>query len=133
MRRGRAVLGMLAGAALWALLWVGGAGAAAAAFPGFLPTDAPVTAPGPLLALILYSGVLSIAAGYTTAAVGRSMRPVHWLAGLQLALGIMIETSGWHLTPVWYHLVFLLLLVPLTLLGGHLKARTRPDVLPAVG
>lgn len=133
MRRGRTVLGTIAGAVLWALLWVGGTGAAAAAFPGVLPSGAPLTAPGPLVALILYSGVLSIAAGYTAAAVGRSMRAVNWLAGLQLALGIMIETSGWELTPVWYHVVFLLLLVPLTLLGGHLRTRARAAALPLAG
>jgi hypothetical protein len=30
--------------------------------------------------------------------------------------------SAWQLTPVWYHLVFLALLVPAVLYGGRLRA-----------
>ena len=36
------------------------------------------------------------------------------LAGVQLLLGIMFEAVSWSLTPVWYHLVFLALVVPAT-------------------
>ena len=118
---GRDIGAVGAGAVLWAVLWVGGTAAAAGAFPEALPAGAAVTAAAPLAGLILYSVILSVAAGYTAAAVGRGMRPVRWLAGLQLVLGIAIEAAAWSLTPVWYHLVFLLLLVPMTLWGGRLR------------
>jgi hypothetical protein len=38
-----------------------------------------------------------------------------------LLMGIGFEVSAWQLTPVWYHLVFLVLLVPAVLYGGRLR------------
>jgi hypothetical protein len=69
--------------------------------------------------------LLSILAGYVTATVASRdpMRAVWALAVVQLALGIGIEVSAWNLTPVWYHLVFLALLVPATVYGGRLRVR----------
>jgi hypothetical protein len=126
-RTGRAILAVVAGAAVWAALWVGGTQAAMAAFPDILPKDQPVTHLGALLGLILYSLPLSVLAGYVTAMiVGQDPMPVVWiLAGLQLILGIIAETSAWGLTPVWYHLVFLALVVPATVFGGQLHVRRR--------
>jgi hypothetical protein len=52
--------------------------------------------------------------------------PAVWgLAVLQLLLGIGIEASAWSMTPVWYHVVFLALLVPATVYGGRLRVRRR--------
>jgi hypothetical protein len=50
---------------------------------------------------------------------------VRALAALQLALGLVFEILFWDMTPVWYHVVFLALIVPATLYGGTLRARTR--------
>jgi hypothetical protein len=70
---------------------------------------------------------LSVLAGYVTATVaGKDPMPVVWaLAVLQLVLGIIAETSAWALTPVWYHLIFLALVVPATVYGGRLRVRRR--------
>jgi hypothetical protein len=67
-------------------------------------------------------------AGYLTAAVAsiRPMPAVWALAVLQLVLGIGFEASAWSLTPVWYHVVFLLLIMPATVYGGRLRARRQP-------
>jgi hypothetical protein len=77
-----------------------------------------------LLSLILYGAALSLLAGYTTAAVkgAPAMPAVNALAGLQLALGLFFEVTNWPLLPVWYHVIFLAMIVPATLLGGRLKA-----------
>lgn len=120
---GRDVVAVLAGAVLWAVLWVGGS-ALAAPMVGVVAGQ-PITDTGVLLGYIGYSVLLSVLAGYTAAAVAGQhdpMRPVRWLAGVQLLLGIVFEVSAWSLTPVWYHLVFLVLLVPAVLLGGRLRA-----------
>jgi len=125
---GRAIFAVIAGAVVWAALWVGGTQAAGAAFPTVLPAGQPVNDAAVLLGLIAYSMALSILAGYVTAAVA-STRPIPavWaLALLQLALGIGFEASAWSLTPVWYHVVFLLSIVPATVYGGRLRARGRP-------
>lgn len=121
---GRATLAVIAGAVVWAVLWVGGAMGAQAALPDLLdPTQRLEHVPA-LLGYITYSAVLSVLAGFVTAAVrGPSpMRAVWVLAWIQLALGVGIEASGWALTPAWYHLVFLALLVPATVWGGTLRA-----------
>ena len=128
-KTGRAILAVLAGAVVWAVLWVGGTQAAHAAFPSALPPGQPMTSPTALMGLIVYSVALSVLAGYVTASVAaREPMPAVWaLAILQLAIGVGVEASAWSLAPVWYHLVFLALLVPATIYGGRLRVRrTRP-------
>ena len=130
MKTGRVILAVLAGAVVWAVLWVGGAQAAQAAFPSVLPIGQPVTSTAALLGLIVYSVALSVLAGYVTASVAaRDPMPAVWaLAILQLAIGVGVEASAWSLTPVWYHLVFLALIVPATVYGGRLRVRrARPS------
>ena len=124
---GRAILAILAGAAVWPALWVGGTQAAQAAFPSVLAAGQPVTHVGALLGLILYSLLLSMLAGYVTAAVAhRNPLPAMWaLAVLQLVLGVIAEVSAWSMTPAWYHVVFLALIVPATVYGGLLRVRRR--------
>ena len=128
---GRTIKAVLVGAATWAILWVAGMKLAAALFPNMLPAGQAVTHSGTLLGLIIYSLVLSGLAGYATAAMagGDRMRSVWILAIVQLALGVFFETSSWNLAPVWYYLVFLVLIVPATLYGGTLlvrRTRSRP-------
>lgn len=124
-RIGRVILAVIAGAAVWAVLWIAGTKALQAAFPAVLPDGQPVTSLVALLGLIGYSVVLSLLAGYTTAAAAgqRPAGAVWTLAVLQLALGIIAETSAWSLVPVWYHLVFLALIVPATVAGGNRRVR----------
>jgi hypothetical protein len=127
-RIGRAIVAVVAGAAVWAALWIGGTQAAMATVPEMLPRDQPVTHLGALLGLILYSLPLSVLAGYVTATVaGKDPMAAVWaLAVLQLILGIIAETSAWSLTPAWYHIVFLALVVPATVYGGRVRVRRRP-------
>lgn len=120
---GRNVLAVIAGVVLWSVLWVGGAQLAAMMYPAVLAPGQPVTHTGALLGYIAFSVVLSVVAGYATAAAatGPRMRSVRIVAGVLLLMGIGFEASAWQLTPVWYHLVFLVLLVPAVLYGGGLR------------
>ncbi|HJR64972.1 MAG TPA: hypothetical protein VJ802_00980 [Gemmatimonadaceae bacterium] len=126
-KTGRTILAVLAGAVVWAVLWVGGTQAAQAALPSVLGVGQPVTDAGVLVGLIVYSVVLSTLAGYVTATIAARdpMRAVWALAVLQLVLGIGFEASAWNLTPVWYHIVFLALIIPATIYGGRLRVRRR--------
>jgi hypothetical protein len=121
---GRITLAVLAGAIVWAVLWNAGTLGAQAALPELLPAKQPITSGTALLGLIVYSVLLSLLAGYTTAAAaGKYPVPaVRILAALQTTLGIIFEVSFWSMTPVWYHLVFLALVMPATLYGGSLRA-----------
>jgi hypothetical protein len=121
---GRVTLAVIAGAAVWAVLWNVGTFGAQAAWPDILPAGQAITQVGALVGLIAYSVVLSMLAGYTTvAAAGRYPQPaLNILAGLQMLLGLGFEISFWSMTPVWYHIVFLALVIPATLYGGNLRA-----------
>ena len=121
---GRAIGAVVAGAVVWAVLWLG----MNAVLPSMIPE---IYVPGErldhvpvLLGLIGYSVVLSVLAGYVTAAVRGGPDPmgaVKALAALQFTLGVIAEVSSWDLLPVWYHVVFLALVVPATIYGGKLK------------
>jgi hypothetical protein len=121
----RTILAVIAGSAAWTVLWLGMNAILRGA--SLLPADATKridTAP-PLLILLVGSVIFSIIAGYITSAVasGGSYTPVLILCALQLAMGIFFQAQAWQLMPVWYHLPFLLLLVPATLLGGWLRLK----------
>ena len=79
----------------------------------------------PLLAMLLASVVFSVAVGWITTAIAGSndYRAALLLALIQLGLGIFFQAQAWSLMPLWYHLPFLLLLVPATLLGARLRMR----------
>lgn len=126
---GRAVGAVVVGAMVWAALWIGGNRVTQLAFPGIADPTQPLRHLGLLVGYIGYSVILSILAGWVTGVVrGRDPMTAVWvLAVLQLGLGIVAEVANWALLPVWYHLVFLALLVPSTLWGG-LIARNRGQV-----
>ncbi len=121
---GRAIGAVVAGAAVWAVLWLGMNGVLPSVIPDIYVVGERLEHVPVLLFLIGYSVVLSILAGYVTAAVRGPdpMGAVKALAALQLTLGIVAEAANWDLLPVWYHLVFLALVVPATLYGGRLRA-----------
>jgi hypothetical protein len=125
-KAGRISLAVIAGAAVWAVLWITGTRLTQAMFPELAAANQPLTHSGILILYIVYGAVLlSLLAGFTTAAIaGKHVSPaVGILAALQLAFGIIAEVSYWSLAPVWYHLVFLALIVPVTVYGGKLRVR----------
>lgn len=121
---GRALGGIVAGFLLWTVLWLGFASLMQAGFPDIIHPEQPLTHTGVLLGYVGYSVLISILAGFVCAAIRREspMKTVWVFAFIQLLVGIGFETSYWDMTPVWYHLVFLALLVPATVWGGRLKA-----------
>ena len=128
----RIFLSVVVGYTLWTLLWLTGSLGIQAgwsdAFAAFQDGQ-PITAAAPLLLSLLLSVVCSLAGGWSAAAVSQGSRPaVGVLAGLLLLTGVGVQASSWALMPVWYHLTFLALLVPVTLLGA---ARRAPAPVPA--
>lgn len=121
---GKTIGAVIAGFVLWSVLWVGGTSVAAMMLPETLTSSERVEDVVVLLGLIVASVLVSVASGWTAAAVGgreQADRAVKVLAGVLLLVGIGVEASSWAMTPAWYHLVFLALLVPATLMGGSLR------------
>ena len=119
----RQVLAVLAGFILWSVLWL--------AYNAFLiklavlPHDQtqPLRETSPLLALLVGSVMATLAAGYSAAVTGKStsMRPIAALGLLLLAVGIFVQLQYWSLMPLWYHLIFLSLLLPACIAGARLR------------
>lgn len=107
------------------MLWLSGNQGLVAAFPAIVIPEEPLTHLGILLTLMVFSVALSVLAGYVTAAIAGNnpMRAVWVLAILQLVLGIIAQASYWSLMPVWYHILFLALIIPATKYGGKLRVR----------
>lgn len=120
---GRAIGGVITAFVLWTILWLGFNQIAAAALPDIITQGEPLTHTGVLIAFIIYSAAISLVAGFVCAAVKKEspMKTVWAFALIQLAVGIFVEYTYWDLMPAWYHIVFLLLIVPATVWGGSMK------------
>src|SRR4051794_14477894 len=130
----RIILGVIAGFVAWSILWVGGDEVLTRALPDWYGAHQHAlekawvnhtefaSDPMVLAFQIVRSIITSLIAGYIAALVaGENRRTVWILAILLLIAGVLVEALYWNLIPVWYHLVFLVLLIPATLAGGKLR------------
>ena len=125
----RTLLAVLAGYSVWTILSLNGSAGIRAGWPAEFETfdgGAPITATSPLLVGVLLSVVCSLAAGLTTAAISsqRTSPAAPLLCLLLLATGVGVQASVWSLMPLWYHLAFLILLVPACLAGARIRKET---------
>jgi hypothetical protein len=120
----RSILAVLAGIVSWAVLWVGGNAIFATLFPAQYQAEKKEYVPM-LLSLIILSFIFSIIAGYLTARIARRKEIAHTivLGVLQLAMGIAAQMANFDALPLWYHIIFLLLLIPGNVFGAMLRTR----------
>ena len=70
------------------------------------------------------AALASLAAGAAVSAVAPAGRPAPWIAGgIVLALFLPVHIHLWSKFPAWYHLTFLLSIVPLFAIGAGLWSR----------
>jgi hypothetical protein len=61
-------------------------------------------------------------AGFIAAVVaGENRRSPLILGIILLIVGIAVQVHLWNVFPIWFHLIFWLMLIPLTILGGRMK------------
>jgi hypothetical protein len=138
----RIVLGVIAGFFAWAILWVGSEqvlsalwpnwfGAQQRAFQAALENGNPFTAKTSFLLTHVVCGcIVSAISGFLSALVAGEKRRAPLILGLVLlALGLLKAVLSWPYVPLWYHVVFTAILVPMTLVGGKLLdlRRARQD------
>jgi hypothetical protein len=76
---------------------------------------------GMMIARLAMGAVSSLAAGAVMHWIAPAARKTPWVFGaLLLAAFIPQHMRLWPLFPIWYHLTFLLTLLPLVMLGWHL-------------
>ena len=130
----RVILGIVVGFIAWSILWVGSDqllavlspawyGAHQAAFDKAMFNKEPFTPDNTIVILhLVRSVIISIMSGFLAAVIARGNRNAPLGLGiLLLAVGVLFEVMAWNYLPIWYHLAFLALLVPMTILGGRLK------------
>ena len=77
---------------------------------------------GMQLARLGIAAVASLAAGAVAAWIAPRDRRAAWIAGVILLLGFVpVHVHLWQSFPLWYHLGFLVTLVPLVVLGARLR------------
>lgn len=70
---------------------------------------------------LIEAAIASLTAGAIVRAVAPASRWAPWIAGvLVLAMFLPVHVQLWSKFPVWYHLTFLLSIVPLFALGAAL-------------
>lgn len=131
---GKIILGIVVGFIVWSILWVGSDAIFAVISPSWGKTSADFQAatanktPFTLdswifVVLLVKSFIVSIISGYVTVLIAReNLKSTVGLGILLLIFGIFIQSSVWNYMPLWYHIPFLLMLIPMTILGGKLKS-----------
>lgn len=128
----RIVLGVVAGFIAWMILWVGIEKIISAIWPAFgvhqkafeeaIKNGGQFTADtSALLTHIVLGSIVSAIAGALAALVaGENSRAPLFVGILLLAMGILKAYMSWPYVPIWYHIIFTLLLLPLAIVGGKL-------------
>jgi hypothetical protein len=130
----RIILGAIIGFIVWSILWVGlgevlslifpgSYGKTAADFRSAVAAQTPYAlGAGVLIWLLVQSVICSLISGYVAALVAReNVKSTLVLGILLLLFGIFVQSMHWSYMPLWYHIPFLLLLVPMTIMGGKLR------------
>jgi hypothetical protein len=133
----RIVLGVIGGFFAWAIAWVAGEQILSAIWPeGFgahqraleaaIENGGPFTADTRLLLVhIVLGSIVSVMSGFLAALIaGGNQRAPLVLGFLLLAFGVLKAVMSWPYVPIWYHVIFTALLIPMTILGGKLITTT---------
>jgi hypothetical protein len=124
----RKALGVIAGLAVWVAVATVAGVIMRGAWPAYARVADAMTFTLPMMIARLTIGAgATVAGGWVAATIARGSRIASLLPGIVLLAGFIPQHIAlWHKFPVWYHLTFLLSLIPLTFLGAKLDAARRP-------
>lgn len=90
--------------------------------PGYVQVEHTLVFTLPIkIARLAIAAVTSLVAGAVTRAVAPSSRTAPWIVGLVILLPFLwVHIHIWSKFPAWYHLTFLLSLIPLVAFGAEL-------------
>ena len=117
----KGILGVVAGLAVWVVIAAVAGVIMRASWPAYASVASAMTFSLPMMIARLSVGALAtVAMGFATAVVARSVIVRLSPGVLLLVLFIPEHLMLWDKFPVWYHLTFLASLVPLTYAGGKI-------------
>ena len=130
----RIILGAVVGFIVWSILWVGMGSVLSMISPDWygkilneftaaVDSNTPYTLDWKIVFwLLIQSVIVSLISGFITALIAKENVKSTLLLGILLLLfGIFIQSMHWNYLPFWYHIPFLLLLIPMSFLGGKLR------------
>ena len=133
----RIVLGVVAGFFAWVIVWFGTEkvlsailpewyGAPQSAFQAAIENGGEFTAETRLLLSHIVMGlIVSLVSGYLAAVVsGENSRAPLFLGFVLLIVGLLKAGMSWPYVPIWYHIIFTALLLPMAIVGGKLYSTT---------
>lgn len=131
----RIILAVIVGFLVWTILWVGSEQVLSMISPGWwgahqiafekavFNKEAFTVATDILIWNVLRGIIVSIVTGYIAALIAGENKTSTLVLGVCLLLfGLYIVFVTWAMIPVWYHALFSLMLIPMTILGGRLKS-----------
>jgi len=132
----RIILGVIAGFIAWLIVWVGVEKILSAIWPAFgvhqrafeeaIKNGGQFTSDTrALLTHIVLGSIVSVMAGSLAALIaGENTRAPIAVGCLLLAMGVLKAVMSWPYVPIWYHVIFTAILLPLAILGGKLITNT---------
>ena len=131
---GRIILGAVVGFLMWSLIWVGSEKAMSAIWPDWYGVhqtafEKAVTEGGDftpdttILVMNVFRGsLIAILCGWLAAVIARENRRSPLTLGILLAaFCVLIMSMSMSYIPLWYPIIFTLVLIPMAMLGGRLK------------
>jgi len=132
----RIVFGVTAGFISWLIVWVGSEKILSAIWPAFgahqrafeeaVKNGSQFTADTTmLLTHIVLGSIVSVMSGFLSALIAReNLRAPLVLGFLLLAVGLLKAVMSWPYVPIWYHVIFTAILLPMAIMGGKLITTT---------
>ena len=126
----RIVVGVIAGFFAWAIAWFGSEkilsaiwpafGAHQSAFQAAIEHGGQFTADSTILLVhVVLGSIVSAVSGFLAALIaGENKRAPLVLGILLLAMGLLKVVMSWPYVPIWYHVIFTAILIPMTIIGG---------------
>ena len=131
----RIILAVIVGFVAWSIMWVGSErvlsiaspdwfGAHQIAFEKATLNKEAYTPDTAILVLNVVRGtIVTIITGFLAALIAGENRLSTLILGILLvAFGLVVVVMTWHIIPLWYHVLFTLMLIPMTIVGGRLKS-----------
>ena len=132
----RTILGVIVGFFAWMTVWVGSEkvlsaiwpkfGAHQTAFQAAIEHGGQFTADSTILLIhIVLGSIVSVMSGFLAALIaGENKRAPLVLGFLLVAFGLLKVVLSWPYVPIWHHVIFTALLIPMTIMGGKLYTTT---------
>ncbi len=119
----RIIFGIVAGFLVWSILWVGIDAVLKGVWTDYnRSVEAMSFSAAQLVVPLILSAVCSIIAGFVAALIAKENSKSPLILGiLLLVVGIFVQIAVWDKIPLWYHLTFWILLIPMTIFGGKLR------------